>query len=73
MRSESDSLPPLQRKMEEYIENDLRLGWLIDPQNRRVEIYRQNREREVLENCDRLEGEDVLPEFILDLSFLWEV
>ena len=72
LRSESDSLPPLQRKMAEYMENGLRLGWLIDPQNRQVEIYRENRDKEVLENCDRLEGEDVLPGFVLDLSLIWE-
>ncbi|MGK7929367.1 MAG: Uma2 family endonuclease [Spirulina sp.] len=72
LRSESDSLPPLQRKMAEYMENGLRLGWLIDPQNRQVEIYRENCEKEVLENCDRLEGEDVLPGFVLDLSLIWE-
>ncbi|MEM9540794.1 MAG: Uma2 family endonuclease [Cyanobacteria bacterium P01_E01_bin.42] len=72
LRSESDSLPPVQRKMEEYIENGLCLGWLIDPRNRQVEIYRANREKEVLENCDRLEGEEILPGFVLDLSVIWE-
>ncbi|MBP0018047.1 MAG: Uma2 family endonuclease [Cyanobacteria bacterium SBLK] len=72
LRSESDSLAPVQRKMEEYIENGLRLGWLIDPRNRQVEIYRENREKEVLENCDRLAGEDILSGFILDLSVIWE-
>ncbi|WP_239121689.1 MULTISPECIES: Uma2 family endonuclease [Spirulina sp. CCY15215] len=72
LRSKSDSLPPLQRKMEKYIENGLRLGWLIDPKNRQVEIYRQNRDKEVLENCDRLEREDILPGFMLDLSIIWE-
>ncbi|MBP0019904.1 MAG: Uma2 family endonuclease [Cyanobacteria bacterium SBLK] len=50
----------------------MRLGWLIDPRNRQVEIYRENREKEVLENCDRWEGEDILPGFVLDLSVIWE-
>ncbi len=34
LRSESDSLPKLQAKMREYIDNGAKLGWLIDPKNR---------------------------------------
>ncbi len=67
LRSESDSLPKLQAKMREYINNGARLGWLIDPQNGQVEIYRPGRDVEVLENPTNLSGEDVLPGFILDL------
>ncbi len=67
LRSESDSLPKLQAKMREYMDNGARLGWLIDPQNRRVEIYRAGREVEVLENPIELSGEEVLPGFILNL------
>jgi Uma2 family endonuclease len=72
LRSESDSLPRLQAKMREYIANGARLGWLIDPQNRRVVIYRSERERdgEVLENPTHLSGEDVLPGFKLNLRRL---
>ena len=71
LRSESDSLPKLQAKMREYIDNGARLGWLIDPQNRRVEIYRPGRDVEVWENPSNLSGEDVLPEFTLDLRRVW--
>ncbi len=67
LRSESDSLPKVQAKMREYIDNGAKLGWLIDPQNRRVEIYRPGRDVEVLENPTNLSGEDVLPGFILNL------
>ncbi|MGK7875669.1 MAG: Uma2 family endonuclease [Xenococcaceae cyanobacterium] len=67
LRSESDSLPKLQAKMREYIDNGARLGWLINPQNTRVEIYRPGRDVEVLENPTKLSGEDVLPGFILNL------
>ena len=67
LRSESDSLTKLQAKMGEYIDNGAKLGWLIDPQNRRVEIYRPGRDVEVLENPTNLSGEDVLPGFILNL------
>jgi Uma2 family endonuclease len=71
LRSESDSLPKLQAKMREYIDNGARLGWLIDPQNRRVEIYRPQREVEVLENPTELSGEEVLPGFVLNLRRVW--
>ena len=71
LRSESDSRPKLQAKMREYIDNGARLGWLIDPQNRRVEIYRPGREVEVLENPTNLSGEEVLPGFVLNLRRVW--
>ena len=71
LRSESDSLPKRQAKMQEYIDNGARLGWLIDPKNRRVEIYRPGREVEVLENPSHLSGEDILPGFVLNLRRIW--
>jgi Uma2 family endonuclease len=71
LRSESDSLPKLQAKMGEYIDNGARLGWLIDPQNRRVEIYRAGRGVEVLENPTELSAEEVLPGFMLNLRRVW--
>lgn len=67
LRSSSDRLQPLQTKMQEYRENGARLGWLIDIQNRKVEIYRPGREVEMLDNPSTLSGEDVLPGFILSL------
>ncbi|MCU0542160.1 MAG: Uma2 family endonuclease [Oscillatoriaceae cyanobacterium Prado104] len=71
LRSASDSLPTLQEKMREYRENGARLGWLIDPQNRRVEIYRQQTEVEILADPVELSGEDVLPGFVLNLRRVW--
>ncbi|TVP66267.1 MAG: Uma2 family endonuclease [Nodularia sp. (in: Bacteria)] len=68
LRSASDSLQTLQQKMQEYIENGVRLGWLIDPQNQRVEIYRPGQEVEVLQSPTSLSGEDILPGFVLDLE-----
>ena len=68
LRSRSDQLKPLQEKMQEYLENGARLGWLIDPQQQRVEIYRQGKEKEILEHPTELSGEEVLPEFVLTLS-----
>ncbi len=72
LRSKNDNLEPLRTKMKEYIANGARLGWLIDPKNKRVEIYRQNRDVEVLDNPVSLSGEDVLPGFVLDLSEVWD-
>ncbi len=71
LRSESDALLPLRHKMQEYIDNGLRLGWLINPQDRQVEIYRANRPKQILDRPSQLEGEDVLPGFVFDLSLLW--
>lgn len=71
LRSETDPLATLRDKMQEYLENGARLGWLIDPQNRFVEIYRRNRAVEILENPSQLSGEDILPDFTLDLKRVW--
>ena len=68
LRSKSDKLPPLQEKMREYLENGAKLGWLIDPQSSRVEIYQTGKETEILENPTQLSGEPVLPSFILNLT-----
>lgn len=70
LRSPSDSLEKLRSKMREYIENGARLGWLIDRQNRRVEIYRPNQEVEMISSPTHLSGEDVLPGFVLDLQYI---
>ncbi len=68
LRSASDSLKELQEKMQEYIDNGARLGWLIDRKNQRVEIYRPNQDVEILENPTTVSGEEVLPGFVLDLN-----
>ncbi len=69
--SPSDSLKDTQAKMKEYLENGTRLGWLINRKARQVEIYRQGREVEILENPQSLSGEDVLVGFILELKLIW--
>jgi Uma2 family endonuclease len=71
LRSESDNLTNLQNKMAEYIENGVRLGWLIDPKNKRVSIYRANGEVQILDNPKTVSGEDVLKGFELDLTEIW--
>ncbi len=68
LRSDTDSLPKIKAKMNEYIENGSKLGWLIDPIKKRVHIYRANKSVEILENPKTLSGEDVLHGFELDLG-----
>ncbi|MDJ0900919.1 MAG: Uma2 family endonuclease [Xenococcus sp. MO_188.B8] len=58
----------LQEKMQEYLDNGVRLGWLIEPSAKTVEIYRVGQQLEILNNPQTLSGEDVLPGFVLDLS-----
>ena len=66
--SETDDIEETRKKMQEYIDNGLRLGWLINPKLKQVEIYRPNREVEVLQSPTTLSGEEVLPGFVLDLQ-----
>ena len=63
IRSPSNSMTYLKRKMEEYIAYGARLGWLIDPRNRQVAIYRPDQDPEVLDDPEILSGEDVMPGF----------
>ncbi len=72
LRSPSDSLDDLQAKTKEYLGNGARLGWLIDPTEDRVFIYRPDREPEVLEEPLELAASPELPGFVLDLRrILW--
>ncbi len=71
LRSKSDRLRNLKDKMLEYIENDVRLGWLIDPFEKKLHIYRSSGEIEILENAKSVSGEDVLVGFELDLTEIW--
>lgn len=72
LRSKTDSLTETQAKLREYIENGVRLGWLINPLEKQVEIYRPGKVTEVLDDPQQVSGEEVLPEFTLDLSLVWE-
>ena len=68
LRSRSDSLTSLREKMREYLASGLRLGWLINPQQQQVEIYRLNSDGEIINLPAILSGEDVLPGFVLNLT-----
>ncbi|AFZ34395.1 protein of unknown function DUF820 [Stanieria cyanosphaera PCC 7437] len=69
--SPSDKLAKIQEKMQEYLDNGTRLGWLINRRDQQVEIYRQGKEVERLDFPSSLSGEDVLSGFMLDLESIW--
>ncbi|HEU4712625.1 MAG TPA: Uma2 family endonuclease [Pyrinomonadaceae bacterium] len=71
LRSRTDSLPTLLNKMEEYMANGASLGWLIDPEKRRVYVYRSGEEVTVLEDPTVVSGEPLLPGFELEMKEIW--
>ncbi len=68
LRSRSDRKTKLRGKMREYLTQGARLGWLIDPLDSTVEIYRPGQPVEILNKPAKLSGEQVLPGFVLDLK-----
>ncbi|MDJ0745376.1 MAG: Uma2 family endonuclease [Xenococcaceae cyanobacterium MO_167.B27] len=72
LMSPTDNLSDVQQKMEEYMSCGVRLGWLINPDERRVEIYRLGQEKEVLDNPSNLSGEDILPNLMVNLSDIFD-
>jgi Uma2 family endonuclease len=71
LRSKTDSLKTLQEKMEEYIENGARLGWLIDPLKKQVHVYRPDAAVEVMDNPQTVCGEPLLRGFVLNVQEIW--
>ena len=72
LRSSSDRLSVVQAKMDEYMANGARLGWLLDPLQRQAHIYRPNAQPEILDHPDSLSADPELPGFTLDLKPIWE-
>lgn len=71
LRSRGNALKPLQNKMQGYIRNGAQLGWLIDPLERRVYVYRAAEEVELLADCATVSADPVLQGFVLQLAELW--
>lgn len=69
--SPSDRLAKTQAKMQEYLDNGCRLGWLINRKQRQVEIYRPAQPLEVLDAPTSVSGEEILVGFSLDLTAIW--
>lgn len=71
LRSPTDYLGDIQETMSEYIENGVQLGWLIDPIEQKVHIYRANRKIEILNDPETVSGENVLKGFALNVREIW--
>jgi Uma2 family endonuclease len=71
LRSRSDDLATLKEKLQEYITNGAQLGWLIDPQESRVYVFRPHAQVLCLESPKTVSGDPVLPGFICDVQRLW--
>ena len=65
--SGTDTLPPLQRKMEIYMANGAQLGWLIDPYRRQVHVYQQDQDVEILDDPETVIGDPVMPGFVFEV------
>jgi Uma2 family endonuclease len=72
LRLDTDRLPTIRAKMREYMENGAKLGWLIDPSRKTVEIYRPGAEPDIRRDADRVEGEGPMAGFTLDLRTVWD-
>jgi len=72
LRSHTDSLKILRRKMEEYIANGAQLGWLIDPLERRVHVYRPQTSVQELDSPQTISGDPVLRGLALNLEEIWD-
>lgn len=71
LRSPSDTLPDLLDKMEAYVTNGLQLGWLIDPLDERVHLFRPDQSPTILDAPSSLSGDPPLSGFTLDLEPIW--
>ena len=71
IKSPSDRMPKLHLKMKEYIDNGLRLGWLIHPEERTVYVYRPRKAVARLKNPKKLTGDPVLRGFVFELAEIW--
>ena len=72
LRSRTDSLKTLQAKLQEYLDNGAQLGWLIDPVEKRVHVYRAGAAIEILDDPQSVSGETVLHGFTLEVQPLWD-
>lgn len=72
LRSPTDSLPVLREKMQEYLDNGVQLGWLIDPLEKRVHVYRPDQPVKILDDPEQVRGDPLLPDFVLSVCELWE-
>ncbi len=71
LRSATDNLKPLQEKMEEYRRLGVKLGLLINPKNKQIEVYRPGQDMVVLDEPSSIDCGEVMPGFVLSMSRIW--
>ena len=71
LRSPTDSLSVSRDKIQEYLDNGAKLGWLIDPEQKRVYVYRPQSEVKELHNPEKISGDPILSGFVLNLREVW--
>ena len=71
LRSKTDRRRRLEMKMEEYMANGAKLGWLIDPADRTVTVYRPRRKPEMLLAPKVMEGEGPVAGLKVKMRPLW--
>lgn len=71
LRSSSDRISTVREKMQMFMENGARLGFLVDPQSRQVTVYRPGAEPQVLNNPETVSGDPELPGFTLEMARIW--
>lgn len=71
LRSPTDLIAALKNKMAQYVACGASLGWLIDPANRRVLVYRPGSDTEELDSPTSVSGDPFLQSFRLTLGEIW--
>jgi Uma2 family endonuclease len=72
LMSPTDELRTTQQKMSEYMSCGVKLGWLINPDARQVEIYRTKKDKETIDNPQSLSGENILSGLTVDLTEIFD-
>ena len=72
LMSPTDNLLTVQKKMEEYMSNEVCLGWLINPKDKQVEVYLLGKAKEVLDHPNTITNDDILPGLVIELDDIWE-
>jgi Uma2 family endonuclease len=72
LKSPTDRLAYLKNKMQEYVDNGARVGWLLNPEASQVLVYRPERAVEVLDHPETVSADPELAGFVLNLKGIWE-
>lgn len=72
LRSKTDRLKEAQAKMRAWISNGVELAWLIDPERRMIEVYRQGQDKpDVADNVTSIYADEPVSGFLLETQRIW--